>query len=147
MVVSLDKRRIVADLLRQYFRQRITNDELVAKFIKDGGDKALQPIQDIVWLFYSDCYTHYMFDATRERPEVRNLFERCVLFLENDYQYEWPPLKISLLDSLRNLIGRQRGMFLSLKELTQHKDFNVWPFKTRQDLEMARLKVRPKDAL
>ena len=98
-------------MLRQYFRQQITNDELVAKFPSNDNDKALQPIKDVVWLFYSDSYTHYMFDATKAKLEIRNLFERCVLFLDNDYEYEWPPLKVSLLDSVRNLIGKKGELF------------------------------------
>lgn len=138
MAVATEKRRIAADALRKYFRQEIKNDDFAAMFPKAREDRALAAIGDVMWGFYSDNLSHYMFNETRAKLEVRGLYERCILFLESDQEYEWPKLKVTPLDWVRNLVGSEKGRLLTFKELAGHQDFEAWPFKNQGDLEAAR---------
>ncbi len=138
MPVATEKRRIAADTLRKYFRQEIKSDDFVGRFPKAREDRVLAAIRDVMWVFYSDNFSHYMFNETRAKPEVRSLYERCILFLEGDQEYEWPKLKVTPLDWVRDLVGSEKGRLLTFKQLAGHQDFAAWPFKNQDDLEAAR---------
>jgi hypothetical protein len=87
------KRAVAAEVLREFRDGVITNVEFEARWPTNKGDRVFWAIFDQVWFFYDDIATHRLTGKHELRPEDRELFDRCILFLESDLEYDWPSAK------------------------------------------------------
>ena len=91
--------------LRKFAEGAISNREYERRFPKSKDDPALRSIYTNVWFCYSDTSEHTLTDKHALSKENNATLERCVLFLQSDLEFQWPPTKISLWYPLLRLIG------------------------------------------
>ena len=149
MAVDRKARRLYAQLIRRFLANEITNREY-----EDGvpdtheDDQGIWQIYDELWAFYDDIGTHKLEGKHALDQEGRELFERCILFLESDLEYEWP--KRNPLGCISNLLwvipdtltwgrlGNWRENRLKKKMERMEGDHEVWPFFRKEDFEKFR---------
>ncbi len=132
--------------LRRYMCGRITNWELddTEDELKEDSDRA---IAQIVWLTYSDIPKFRAVGVRRVDEGTRTTYERCILFLDSELEYEWPgwnPKGRPWFLWLRNWLSSGRAMreFCEAEAAEDQEwrnagDVEVWPFIRRQDYEQA----------
>jgi hypothetical protein len=91
-VVFLENRRKAADLLKDFFNGKITNDDYDNEYPDAHGDLGISVVYDRIWLYYSDLHTHFL-DKTSLNNDDLALFKRCVTFLQTGLEYEGPPVR------------------------------------------------------
>jgi hypothetical protein len=87
------KRALAAGVLREFRDGKITNDEYDDRWPRNKGDRVFWAIFDQIWFFYGDVTEYRLTGKYELSPEVRELFDRCILFLESDLEYDWPKAK------------------------------------------------------
>ncbi len=87
------KRALAAGVLREFRDGGITNDEYEDRWPRNRGDRVFWAIYDQLWFYYDDIKTHRLTGKYELSPESRELFDRCILFLESDLEYDWPAAK------------------------------------------------------
>jgi len=98
----------------------------------------MKAIDSMVWNLYSDNKTERLGVDIPLLPDVRALLDRCILFLRNDLEYEWPeddffgveryPALLDML-SLRTLNRRlAESRDRKQRRMQAAGDLNVWPF-------------------
>src|SRR5580704_8451841 len=107
-MVDRAKRDSAREILRNFIDCKITNDEFHTQFPGSEHDLALRAIRSNVWMLYSDLHTHKLSGKHKPNAETKALLERCVLFLDSGFEFEWPVPKISLTNILPNLRRRAR---------------------------------------
>jgi hypothetical protein len=132
--------------LKRYLCGRITNRELddTGDDLPDDGAFA---ISEMVYLTYSDYPEFHAIGDKRVQGETRKMYERCILFLDSELEYEWPewhPKPRPWFMWLRNLLSSgQAEMKTREAEATEDEawravgDVEVWPFIRRQDYDNA----------
>jgi len=105
-MVNPEKRQIAKRLIDQFLACEITNDEFNDLFPDDKADPGLKAIYSNLWGYYDERHTHKLHGEHTLRPETRELFERCAVFLSAGLEYEWPPYNwISSWYGLMRLLG------------------------------------------
>jgi hypothetical protein len=137
-MVNRKKRDLASGLIRQFLACEITNDEFVDRYPNPDRDRAIEAIIDALWGFWDDLHTHTLTARYGLNPQARALFERCVVFLNSDLEYEWPPLVLrSLSQSFLRLIGLRNIADRRSEEWTQKTNsigpWEVWPFFRKED--------------
>ena len=93
--------RLKAANLIQDFRQgKITNDEFIHAFPR-SDDKAIQAINSMLWFCYSDLREHRLTGKHALTVEREMLVDRCILFLNSDFEYSGQTTFISFLAPLK----------------------------------------------
>jgi hypothetical protein len=137
-MVDRSKRDSAREILRNFIDCKLTNDEFHASFPSSEHDSALRAIRTNVWMLYSDLHTHNLSGSHKPNAEARALLERCVLFLDSDFEFEWPVPKIGLANILPNLRRRFRETSPDSETLQTEPDsgdHTVWPFFRRSDYD------------
>lgn len=101
--VNIPARRAFAELLRQFYSGRMTNDQYEARYWKlidhHGSDSGIEAIYDAAWGTYDDILTHRMSRFWRRLSrEQRRVIQRWILFLGTDVAYvrtEQEPVSVS----------------------------------------------------
>jgi hypothetical protein len=136
-MVDRQARDAAAQVLRAFMDGTISNCKYDHDFPKSEADAALRNIWVNLWFTYSDVREHTLEGKHALTPEARAVYERCLLFLKNDLEFEWPPSEFKLRYGLLRLLGFGRA--LKQKEEADmsvgEKDF--WPFLKKVDYERA----------
>lgn len=117
----------------------ISNREYERKYPRSNGDLALREIWIQVWFFYSDVTTHTLSGKHALNAECRTFVERCILFLNEDAEFEWPRQKFRPWYGIVRLLGCGRTLERRDEDEMNIGDKEVWPFQKRAQFEqMAR---------
>jgi hypothetical protein len=136
-MVDRKARDNAAAVLRQLVEGAVTNVEYERKYPTNKDDPALWAVYIQSWFSYSDRREHTLTGRYTPNDEGRRLFERCILFLRTDWEFEWPAPKIGLRGALIRLLGL--GWLLKQRDRKEMSvgDVEVWPFLRRCDYESA----------
>lgn len=108
-MVNREARRGAALALRRFLGGQSTNKEFdrefaaVAPELERGQDRALRAIYGFCWNLYDDFEEHRLEGDWALEPPVREIAERCLLFLGSGCSYEWKKTKFIGLDWRRIL--------------------------------------------
>lgn len=129
-MVDRRARDIAASALKEFLEGAITNEEYEEKYPRSKSDPALREIHLQIWFFYSDIKEHKLIGRNLLNDEQFRFFERCILFLKSDFEFEWPPQKLHLWRGILRLFGIERET-----EEPGDGDKSVWPFHTLEQHE------------
>lgn len=87
------KRMLAAAVLRDFRDGKITNDEFVKRWPRNKGDRVFGALFEQLWFYYDDIQTHRLTGKYELPPVIRELFDRCIFFLESGLEYDWPEAK------------------------------------------------------
>jgi hypothetical protein len=127
-VVDTNARRQAAKLLLDFYKGRITNDQLEDAWPVQSSDRGLHVVYGAAWGLYDDFYEHYADPKIRRHYAVSKEIHKCLLFLESDKPYEWvtggPGTPFSHLLE-----------FLSpeVKRVNRNGQLKYWPFYRCED--------------
>jgi hypothetical protein len=133
-MIDQPKRDRLAQALRQLISGRIDNltfDDLDCPGgITVSNDPALFEIFYSVWYYYDDFRSHPMQLADEQRLG----FERCVLFLHSDYEFEWPRKRFGtgVINYFHRLLDELTFRRFHLWPSQTPGDVSVWPFYRRR---------------
>src|SRR5882724_3787920 len=103
-MIDRPQRDRLAQSLRQLLSGRIDNlafDNLDCPGnITDSDDRALFEVFYSVWPHYDDFRSHPMRLTDGQKLD----FERCVVFLHSDREFEWPRKTVGIIDYFRRLL-------------------------------------------
>ena len=146
-MVDRKARDNAARVLRQLLDGTATNDDYERRFPTNKQDPSLWAVYIQSWFSYSDRREHTLTGKYALNDEGRKLFERCILFLKTDQEFEWPPPKIGLRYALMRLVGLGSLLERRDKEEMSIGDVEVWPFLKKADYERAlRQQNEPKES-
>jgi hypothetical protein len=109
-------------------------------------DHAIQSIEELTWNWYDDFSAHKLEGTHSLSLEMREVGERCVLFLASDTEYEWRerrflgsgPMTSDLTTLNLNPTHLQLREQLAAHLDQPEGDASVWPFFRREDYEATR---------
>jgi hypothetical protein len=90
--------------LRRLASGRLTNAEFDSVRLDSSQDEALVALGDAGWSLYDDSLVYRLRGRRALAPDTLEAVARCVLFLDSDLPYEWPPLRATLPRLLATLI-------------------------------------------
>ncbi|HTR22814.1 MAG TPA: hypothetical protein VMI10_02450 [Terriglobales bacterium] len=132
-MIATEKRRKAAQLLLDFYKGRITNDQMDDAWPRDAEDPALSRVFWAKWHLYSDLREEYIKPRLRKKYVTAKAVHCCLVFLKSGLEYEWigfgrskdPVSRIlELFDSHRRVINRAG-------------DQSVWPFYRKADYKYA----------
>lgn len=144
-MVDRHARDALAEAVRHFVSCLSTNYQFDdAAFDLSTDDQGVVEIREQVWLIYDDLHEHKLEGKWALSDEQRAVVHRIILFLKSDSEYLWPTVP-SWYRVLRPFIW-----FFSLGLLTKllderyerELDLSVWPFRTSEEIERARLQPR-----
>lgn len=141
-MVDRHARDIAAEALREFMEGSISNDEYERRFPRNKDDPALWAVHEQIWLCYSDLKEHTLTDKHALTDAGRAGFERCILFLRSDLEFQWPPPMIRLSYGVLRLLGF--GWLLKRREEEEMSigDKEVWPFLNKAEYEQTSRKCQ-----
>jgi hypothetical protein len=129
MMVAIEKRRKAAQLLLDFYKSQITNDQMNDAWPRDKEDAGLTHIRWAAWGLYSDLREEHIRPTLRKKYVIAKLIHRCLVFLESGLEYEWVGLGVS-----KGLVPRVLELFDTHRRRTNRAgDQSVWPFYRRDD--------------
>lgn len=137
-MIDRAKRDRLAEALRHLLSGRIDNlafDDLDCPGgVTESDDGAIFEVFYSVWLCYDDFHPHPLRLTDGERLH----FERCILFLHSDNEFEWRWHKLSgVVHHLRRVADDLTGHRFNLRCVQPEGDRAVWPFFRREDYDRA----------
>lgn len=137
-MIDTKARNKCAELLRRIFTDDISNYELEDSWPEETCDLAVSTIGEQIWIYYND-FPEERLKRLDFSPEVQQLLERCILFLESGLEYEWPLYSFAT----QNLkwfhcifkFATKRHARSELDRFKSAGDITVWPFLRRKDYE------------
>lgn len=97
-MIDRDSRNTLAENLAALAEGTITNDQFLQSRPETGHDRAV----DEIWRFgdslYSDIAPYRLVGRNALSDDVRNVVQRCILFLQSDLEYEWPDFPYNIGD-------------------------------------------------
>jgi len=135
-------RIVLAEALRQLASGTITNFDFERWISTHQEDRAAREIDEFAWSFYDDFTEHKLRGRHRLSKLQRQVFARCVMFLQTDLEYEYPHNAKWLWAFQRT--GWNFGQFFSFltgqslrSKADTHTDCTIddriWPFARRSD--------------
>src|ERR1051326_6720269 len=97
-------RDALAVQLRRLASGRLTNAEFDSVRLDRADDEALVAIGDAGWSLYDDVFVYRLRGRRALKPESLDAVARCVLFLDTNLSYEWPPRRPSIKSLLFTLL-------------------------------------------
>src|SRR5689334_15643261 len=97
-------RDALAVQLRRLASGRMTNAEFDSVRLDRAKDEALVAIGDAGWSLYDDVFVYRLRGRRALKPETLEAVARCILFLDTDLPYEWPPRRASVRSILLTLL-------------------------------------------
>ncbi len=132
-MVETDKRRKAAQLLLDFYKGRITNDQMDDAWPTDADDPALEKVFFAKWGLYSDLREEYIKPKIRKSYSAAKTMHRCLVFLESGLEYEWVDFGLT-----KGLVPRMLGLFdKHRREVNRAGDQAVWPFYRKEDYTQA----------
>jgi hypothetical protein len=137
-MVNKAKRQVARQLIERFAHGEITNRDFEDAFPLDKSDPALAEIYKRLWFFWDDYSTHRLTERYALTAEGRAVFGRCIAFLAQDLEYEWPPyrgasLTLIALRLLRLRKASERRERAELEKLKSFGNLEVWPFTREED--------------
>ena len=135
-MIDKESRSQLAHLLRQLSVGQIANDQFEDQLPR-SKDRAVREVIGQAWLLYDDMREHKLVGPSKkDRPEVA----RWILFLQTDFEYEWPSLPawlriIGFMPSILTL-GLVWAPYRMWFE--RQGDCSVWPFLRDEDFKDAK---------
>jgi hypothetical protein len=126
-MVDKQSRLKAANLIEEFKRGSITNDEFVAAFPR-SPDGAIRAIYSILWFCYDDLREHRLTGKWALTDEGEQLFGRCILFLKTDLEYTGAANFVSLFAPFLRI-----WRWLARKPQATLDPW--WPFETQQQME------------
>jgi len=139
-MVNREKRDLARQLIEKFLAGEITNDDFVNNYpCREKEDRAVVAIYERVWGYWDDRHTHKLMGKHELDPEARELFERCIAFLNSDLEYEWPTIEWwSFSRAILRKIGlRKRADEKAdryIEEMRGLGKWELWPFIREEDL-------------
>ncbi len=134
MMAAIEKRRKAAQLLLDFYKGRITNDQMDDAWPRDAEDPALSKLFWFKWGMYSDLREEYIKTELRRNYLTAKAIHRCLVFLNSELEYEWVGFGLS-----RGLVPRILELFdKHRREINRAGDQSVWPFYRKEDYTQAR---------
>ena len=132
-MVATDKRRKAAQLLLEFYKGRITNDQMDDAWPRDAEDPALSKVFWAKWGFYSDLREEFVEPKVRRNYSVAKAIHRCLVFLKSELEYEWvgSGLTEGLVPRILELLEGHR------REINRSGDQSIWPFYRKEDYKRA----------
>jgi hypothetical protein len=134
-MVDRPKRTAAAKAIEDFLSCRITNFEYSHRYPR-SDDPVLFAIHSILWSGCSEEVEHRLNGKNSLSGERRQVVERCILFLESEFEYhgtrEFQILSAPLKRIWHKLRGRAVPKLIS----------PVWPFDSPEQLEAARHKAK-----
>lgn len=130
-MVDRESRDKAVNALREFMVEfSITNWEYEDRYPESKTDPALDSIFQNIWLLYDDMHEHKMLGDYHLSPEHQEVIGRCLLFLQSDLEYLWPPVKWDLLGTFLNIIKYviSFGTFRPREKELSYTEENFWPF-------------------
>jgi hypothetical protein len=137
-MIDRERRSLASTLIRKLLIGQLTVDDFDDQFPKKSVDRALGAIYEQLWFYWDDRRSYSV--AAQEMPqEVKDLFRRCIAFLDSDLEYEWPQIpRAPFVTILLRLTGfdrlAERRADSEFRQIASTGDFRVWPFAHEQDI-------------
>ena len=91
-------------------------------------DRVIRAMEEQLWCFYDDN-RKLTLDIRKSKPDAVPLFERCLVFLRSDQEYEWPDYSFRKTGkSYFRLLFDPAGEAKRWKEFETAGDIKAWPF-------------------
>ena len=123
--VDTAMRREAADAIRRFATGALTNDAFEDLYPGPSRDGAINAVYLRLWGYYDDVRTHRMTGNWALDEDGRDLWGRCVLFLESDVPYRWTTRTQRLLRWLAREVETDTG------------DEWIWPFFAQDEYRAA----------
>jgi hypothetical protein len=123
--------------LRRLAAGRLTNADFDSVRLDHAPDPALVAIGDAGWQLYDDFFVYRLRGRRALTHETLSAVARCVLFLDTDLAYEWPPLRPSIARLLLTLITLGHSLRRERQQWQASGPFAVWPFFREADYRAA----------
>jgi hypothetical protein len=140
-MIDRHARDLAADAVREFMNGSISNREFERRFTRSAGDPALWAIYDALWYCYSDVRKHTLTGKHALNDDWRAIFERCLLFLRSDLEFQWAPPKYSLWYGFLRLLGFGRIVEQRETEARSIGDVEVWPFLKKAEYDEAAVRL------
>lgn len=134
-MVDRHSRDIAAEALRDFMEGSISNEQYERRFPRNKDDPALWAVHEQTWLYYSDLTEHTLTGKYALTDAARALYERCLLFLRSDLEFQWPPPKIRLRYGILRLLGFGRLLKRREEKEMGIGEMEVWPFLKKAEYE------------
>jgi hypothetical protein len=145
--------------LRRLVSGKISNDQF-EEGIPTTEDSAIAACADMAGLLYSDLKEHRLVGRNSIGPSDRREVLRWILFLDSEFEYLWPRMRLPGLQPLR-LVSPAATRWLhwpnaispsQAAEFLASGDHTAWPFISRSEYRHAlrnprRLAGKPKSQL
>lgn len=136
-MVDRHARDIAAGVLRDFVTGSTTNDEYERRYPTSRNDPALWEIYVQVWFSYSDLKTHTLTGKYALSDTRRAFVERCILFMESDFDFRWPCQRFRPWYGVLRLLGFRATLRRREEEEMSVGDIEVWPFLRKAEYEGA----------
>jgi hypothetical protein len=134
-MIDRQARDTAANVLQAFMDGAISNYKYEDGFPRSKDDPALHAIHVQLWFYYSDVRQHRLIEKHTLSPEARALYERSVLFLKSDLEFQWPPPQLKLRYGLLRLLGMGRTLKRREEKEAAAGEKQFWPFLKRDDYE------------
>lgn len=139
-LVDKESRARATEIIRAFAAGKVDNDQFEDGYPLRSRDLGVKVVWWQIWGLYSDLKTERFTPEHPPSAEVRDLLDRCQLFLSTDLPYEWPRLGfwgtfpfLRTIPLLARVAKSRRADFAAAGET------GAWPFLRHKDLEEARV--------
>lgn len=139
-MVDREARNKAAKVLQEFLLEcSISNWQYDDRYPVSKADPAVFCVYQQIWFWYDDTHEHRMLGEYRLSPEHRDVIDRCLLFLESDLEYLWPPEKWNILGVLFDITKYvlSFGTLQPAQRETSYNEQKYWPFYDREQYEQA----------
>ena len=130
-------RSALAEHLRHLASGRLTNAEFDGVRLDHAEDEALVAIGDAGWSLYDDFFVYRLRGGRSLKAQSREAVARCILFLDSDLPYEWPPRRPTLKSILGTLLTFGVWLRDDRRRWESSGPYHVWPFFRESDYQSA----------
>ena len=130
-------RDALAVQLRRLASGRLTNTQFDDVRLDRADDEALVAIGDAGWSLYDDFFVYRLRGRRALKPETLEAVARCVLFLDSNLPYEWPPRRPSIKSILLTLFTFGVWLKRDRQRWQATGPYHVWPFYRESDYQRA----------
>ncbi len=123
--------------LRRLASGRLTNADFESVRLDRAEDEALVAIGYVGWSLYDDFFVYRLRGRRGLKPDTLEAVERCVLFLDSDLPYEWPPRRPSVKRILVTLLTFGIWLRRDRQRWEASGPYHVWPFYRESDYQRA----------
>ncbi|HVP44878.1 MAG TPA: hypothetical protein VMS96_15745 [Terriglobales bacterium] len=127
----MEKRRKAAQLLLDFYKGRITNNEFEENWPIEKHDPVLSELLPPVWMLYSDYREHRIDPALRKDYRLAKEFHRYLKFLSSTLEYEWIGVPGTWVSKVAEVFDTRR------RQTNSSGDIEVWPFYRKEDYRHA----------